>query len=145
MLWSFKSQVRFNVIVFILFAFYGCSAVETLSDYVKDNPIIASASFRYATSKYIQGDQERASQVIDRASKVQAFIVENPTITVSAVMQYLDATINWGGLDPLDRILIQDILAIIEADLSAHETPNPLINIKELLDTVISAAILYAR
>lgn len=144
-MWSFKSQVRFNVIVFILFAFYGCSGLETISDYVKDNPVFASASFRYATAKYIQDDLDRANQVIERASKVQAFIVENPTITVSDVMQYLDATIDWGGLDPLDRLLIRDILAIVEADLSAHETANPLINIKELLDTIIDAASRYGR
>ena len=112
---------------------------------MKDNPIIASASFRYATAKYIQVDQDRANQVIERASKVKAFIIENPTITGSGGRHDRDATIVGSIVEPRDRLWMQDILAIVEADLSAHETANPLINIKELLDTVISAALLYAR
>ena len=153
-MWSLYSHVKFNVIVFIALVCWGisgCSTLETIGDYVKDNPIIASASFRYATAKYInRGDTEierskRSSQVIERVSKLKEFIVENPTITVSGVMQYLDETIDWGEMDLSDRILIQDILTIVKADLSVHEVSNPLVNIKELLDTVISAALLYGR
>mgnify|MGYP005999233947 CR=1 FL=1 len=89
--------------------------------------------------------EKRAGHVVDRASKVLAFVDDNPTITVSAVMQYLDATIDWSALDLADRMLIKDILTIVEADLSAHETSNPLINVRELLGTVIDAALLYGR
>ena len=139
------------ILGFLLVLISGCSTLETLGDFVKENPFAASATFRYATAKYIDRGESaadsaaRASQVVERASKVRAFIVDNPTITVSAVMQYLDATVNWSSLDLADRILVQDILRIVEADLSSHETENPLINIRELLDTVISAALLYGR
>ena len=128
------------LIVGTVAALSGCGTFETIGDYVKDNPVFASASFRYATAKYIGDNPNRADQVIERGSKVLAFIDKNPTVTVSAVMQYLDAIIDWSSLDAADRMLVSDIISIVEADLSAQETQNPLVNVREILDVIVSAA-----
>jgi hypothetical protein len=139
------------ILVLLVGLMSGCSTLETLGDYVKDNPVKASFAFRYATAKYIDSGKtdaikdRRANEVVSTSSKVLAFIDDNPTVSVSDVMQYLDAVIDWGSLDVADRMLVNDILQIVEADLSVHETQNPLVNIRELLDTVISAALLYGR
>jgi uncharacterized protein YceK len=123
----------------------GCSTFETLGDYVKDNPVFASTAFRYATAKYINNDDKRAAQVVERGSKVLAFIDSNPTVTVSAVMQYLDATIDWSSLDLADRLLVQDIISIVEADLRAQESQNPLVNVREVFEVIVNAALLYGK
>jgi len=143
--------MKYLLILLFIFSLPACTAVSTLGDYLKENPVIASTSFRYATAKYIENGstyakkQERKNQVIDTASKVEAFIDANPTVTVKSVMVYLDSVISWDKLPPSDRILIAEILTIVEADLSAYEQANPLINVKELLNTVISAALLYGK
>lgn len=137
------------VFLCLTFTLSGCQTFESLGDYLSENPVFASVSFRYATAKYIErGDttidrRQRQNNVIETGAKVKAFIEANPTIAVSSVMQYLDAVIDWGKLDTSDRILVQEIITIVEADLLAQEAENPLVNLKELLETIINAAILY--
>ena len=141
--------MKYLILAALILTLSACSTFEKLGDYVKENPLVASVSFRYATAKYIDGGKtdadktKRKDKVLDVASKVKAFIETNPTLTIASVMQYLDEIINWGSLDPADRVLIQEILKIVQSDLQNHKTQNPLVNVIELLDTIISAATLY--
>lgn len=142
----------FNIAVFIslvVFVLSGCSTLNKIEDFAKDNPIVASASFRYATAKYIErsnsdsGQIERAALVIDTVSRINVFIAETESVTVAKIMGYLDSIIPWEGMDQSDRILIKELLSISEAYLGTHETASVDINIKELLDTIVSAALMY--
>lgn len=129
----------------------GCSTIETLGDFVKENPVKASFAFRYATATFIERGsteeqrQARAEEVERVGNDVLAYIDSNPRISTNSVMSYLDSRIDWGSLNTADRILVMDILTIVESELSTHEIANPLINVRELLETIVSAAVIYAR
>lgn len=146
-----KSMQAAFIAVFLCLGVVGCSTLETLGDFVKENPIKSSFAFRYATAKYIErkpteeGQKIRSHEVATTTSKVLTFIDNNPRVSVDDVMDYLDKSIDWGSMDAADRMLVLDILTIAKSELSAYETTNPLVNVRELLQTVLSAAMIYSR
>jgi hypothetical protein len=140
--------------LFVMFGFSGCAAIETLGDYVSENKIFTSALARQATARYIAAGEDldaeykRAKQVVTRLSRVQEYIDGNPSATVDGLMALVESTIEWDQLDVADRILVQDILALLSDELEGYKqepglSANSRIAIKALFDTAISAARVY--
>jgi hypothetical protein len=133
----------------------GCSALETLGDYVRENPVFASVVTRQAVARYIgakdteEERQARAEDVTKRINKVALYLDGNPETTVDALMITIDAAIDWGELNPEDRLLVSDIVMLVEAELRRYEVENDpidstaLIAIRGLFDVAISAAQMY--
>lgn len=141
------------VLITALF-FTGCAAVNTFGDLVNDNELWASALTRHAVSRYIaagdtiDAEERRAKQVETRLSRVLEYIEGNPSATSGDLMALVESTIDWGELDRADKLLVQDILAILEKELEQYETREGLkestrIALRGLFDTAISAARIY--
>ena len=133
----------------------GCSVVQTLGDYVAENPVFASVATRQAVARYIsaadtpEAQAERAKDVERRINKVTAFLDGNPTTTIDALMDAIDLAIDWDEMQPADRILVEDIVFLVEAELRQYEVENSpieetaLIAIRGLFEVAISAAQIY--
>lgn len=140
----FKCILLFVVVV----ATTGC---ETLSDAVSENPFFANVAVRQAVAAYIDaGDTpdaqlKRAIEVRSRVELMQVYLQGNPTASTTNIMAVIDSQIEWEELDPQDRLLVQDIMRLVEWQLvkQQHENkldPDTQILIRALLSTVVSAA-----
>jgi hypothetical protein len=154
-----KSMITTVFMAVFLCLASGCStimqSVETLGDYVSENPVFASVVTRQAVARYIgakdtaEERQARAEDVTRRINKVALYLEGNPETTVDALMITIDAAIDWDELNPEDRMLVADIVMLVEAELRQYEVENDpidstaLIAIKGLFDVAISAAQLY--
>lgn len=133
----------------------GCSVVQSLGDYVNENPIFADIATRQAVGRYIaagsspEEQEARAVDVDKTVTKALIFLEGNPTATVDTLLAVVDTYIDWGSLSVPDRLLVQDILALVEAELRKHEdeasgiSDTARIAIRDLLETAISAAAWY--
>ncbi len=144
----------FTVMIFSILA--GCSAFNTLGDYINENPLFASIAARQAVSRYIaagdtiEAEKARAEAVQKRLTKINRYIDGNPSTTASGLLSMIDNSIDWQSLEPADRILVDDILLLVKLELDKFEqneaglTESSKIAIKALFDVAISAAKLYA-
>ena len=133
----------------------GCSAINTIGDYINENPVFASMAVRQAVSRYIaaadtiEAESARANAVQSRINKTMVYIDGNPTTTVDSLMIVVDSSINWAELIPADRMLVTDIIGLVEIELRKHEQDAPDIAdgtklaLKALLKTAINAAEYY--
>ena len=133
----------------------GCSAINTIGDYINENPVFASMAVRQAVSRYIaaadtiEAESARANAVQSRINKTMVYIDGNPTTTVDSLMAVVDSSIDWAELIPADRMLVTDIIGLVEIELRKHESETPGIGdgtklaLRTLLKTAINAAEYY--
>lgn len=142
-------------IAVFLCLFSACSTLNTLGDYVGENPLFASIATRTAVGHYIQvGDSiqdeiKRAEQIETRVTKASLFLEGNPKATVGELMNVIESSIDWKELNPLDQALVTDIMRLVEQELMKHQERQPdlkdstRIALVALFDTAIDAARLY--
>lgn len=156
---TIKTITATSLMLVFLCLVSGCSAVmksvETLGDYVTENPVFSKVVTRQAVARYIAAKdtdeerEQRARDVTRRINTVSQYLEGNPETTVDALMVTIDAAIDWDELNPEDRALVADIVMLVEAELRQYEVENDpidstaLIAIKGLFDVAISAAQLY--
>lgn len=156
---TIKTITATSLMLVFLCLVSGCStimqSVETLGDYVSENPVFASVVTRQAVARYIgakdtaEERQARAEDVTRRIKKVELYLEGNPETTVDALMITIDSAIDWDELNPEDRMLVADIVILVEAELREYEVENDpidstaLIAIKGLFKVAISAAQIY--
>lgn len=141
-------------IAVFLCLFSGCSTIETLGDYVADNPLVAQIATRQAVAQYIaegetiEDEIERARHVQKRIQKVMLYLDGEPKARVDELMAVIDGSIDWEELTFADRMLVQEIVNLVEVELSKAEQPvipeSTKIVLRTLFETAISAASLYA-
>lgn len=151
----FNSIKAAFIAVFLCLTLVGCSVMETVGDYLNENPVFASMATRQAVGRYIaQGktieeERERAADVQRRISKVMAYVDGNPATSVDNLMRVIDKNIEWQKLEPVDRLLVQDVVMLVEVELRKHEVESNTLSesssiaIKALFKTAISAAQIY--
>lgn len=133
----------------------GCSAFETLGDYVRENPVFVSIASRQAVARYIaagdtiEAQEKRAGKVVSTSGKIMAVLEGNPTTTVDTLLITIDSAIDWGELSPADRLLVTDVVSMVEFELRKYEVENEPINsasrvaIRGLFEVAKSAAKMY--
>lgn len=152
-------MTKIKLVIAAFFAVFlclsGCSAINTLGDYVSENPVFASIAARQAVARYISagGDQaaqtERANDVNRRIGSAINYLDGNPQTTVDELLLTIDAQIDWHKLHPSDRVLVKDIVRLVELELREYEVEHEPIKdsariaIKALLETAIDAAQIY--
>ena len=132
-----------------------CSSLELVSDYVSDNPLLAQVATRQAVAQYISDGEtiedeiERAQQVKKRIAKVLLFVDEESSASVSQLMTVIDSSIEWDELTYQDRLLVQDIVSLVEIELQSATEPiiteSTKLVLRTLFETALSAASLYLR
>lgn len=129
----------------------GCAQLAGLGDWANENPLVADIVTRQAVARYIIADydqQSRAARVVTVIASAEEFLDGNPTATVDAIFFVVQANINWEGLSIPDRILVEDLLAIIQYQLQQKQIqgsldPDEVLGVRSLLKTARDAASLY--
>lgn len=138
----------------LLFGLAGCSTLETLGDYINDNQLLTDIAARQVTGRYIaagntlEEEKARALQVETRLERVLRYVDGNPAATISGLMTLVESSIEWNQLDVADRLLVDDILALLRKELSQYDDAQGMskpaqIAIRGLFETAISAARVY--
>jgi len=143
------------VAVFLCLGVVGCTTLETLGDYLNENPVFANIAARQAVGRYIaaadtvEKERQRAADVQRRISKVMVYMDGNPSTDVDGLISIIDKSIDWGELDPPDRLLVMDLVSYIETEIRKHDPPQSSLSepaifaIKTLMKTAVSAAEIY--
>lgn len=141
--------ILLTVLATVFLCLGGCAPLNALSDSVSDNPLLASFAMRQAVAQYIaQGEtldeeHKRADQVIERGEKVRAMLEGDAT--KGALLKAINRSIDWQELTPADRILVIEIIALLEHELADVEAIDDQVRLTlaDLFSTAISAARLY--
>lgn len=143
------------VTVFLCLPITSCSTIESLGDYINENPVFASIAARQAVGRYIsaadtpEAEAQRASDVQNRITKVMAYVDGNPSGSVDGLLAVIDTAIDWDELVPADRMLVTDIVTLIEGELRQYDNQTPEISdttkiaVRALLKVAVSAAEYY--
>lgn len=135
--------------------FGGCSTIETLGDYVSENPVFASVASRQAVAAYIAAGETEEKQRINAkrvnatTAKALVFLEGNPEATVDDLLTLVFREIDWSGLTIQEQFLVKDIMGLVEQELRKYEVQNGVISetttflVRGLLETAQSAAHLY--
>lgn len=152
----FKSCKAAFIAVFLCLI-TACSAIETVGDYLNENPVFASMAARQAVGRYIaagdtlEDEKARAANVKERITRVLDFIDGNPETDVDGIMLVVDSVIDWDQLSPADRLLVQDVVLLVEQELRKHQrdkyqlSESASIAIKALFKTAVHTAEIYLR
>ena len=141
----------------LCFAVSGCSVFDKIGVYIDENPVLVNIATSQVVTRYIEeGDtieakRHRAEGVQRRVSKVLAFIDGNPKTTVDGLLLVIDKSIDWSGLSYPDKVLVSDIVSLIEAELRKYETSGQDFNtkttfaLKAIFTVAIRAAEIYLK
>lgn len=133
------------------FLLCGCSIFNAVGDYSSKNPVIIDIATRQAVYRYIdaaeteQAKIERAGDVVQRLRNVDAFLQGSPTASISTLLDVLNSQIEWDKLSRADKILVQDIVALVKLNLEqkAKEEmldPDSIIGLRNIISIAISTA-----
>ena len=144
------------LLAFMIVLASGCTLLNTLGDYIDDNPVMVNIATSQVVSRYIEkagstveAKQARAADFQLRVENVLLFVDSNPDITVDGLLATIDSSIDWKQLSVPDRILVSDIVALIEIELRQYELQGPTFNnetkftLRALLNVAIRSAGLY--
>ena len=144
---------RIYLLLALLVSLAGCSILNDVGQYASDNPLIVNAAVRQAVFRYIDaGNSEaaknaRARGVIEVVQEVDTFLEGNPTASVSTLLAVAQEHIPWGNLEIADRLLVEDILAMVRLSLEQKQSeglldPDAVVGLRAILQTAVSTAAL---
>ncbi len=149
-----KEKMKILIIVLSLFL-VSCTLLETMGDYVNENPVFVNIATNQTVGRYIEAagpidaQIRRAKDVQQRCEKVLAYVDGNPETTVDSLLLVIDSVIDWDKLSISDRLLVTDIVTLIELELRKYESQQPQLSqgasiaIRAIFKTAISAAQIY--
>lgn len=131
-----------------------CSSMEKLGDYFQDNPILSSILARQAIVRLIekkvgvQSKKARAIRINAAINVAETYLTGTPTATIASLLEVVDASIDWGPMSRPDRLLVKDLILIVQGALSKGKDgqtlpPDTVISIRELLSVLRSATAFY--
>lgn len=131
----------------------GCASMQQTGAALSTAPQSAKIVVQYAAMKFIEkagapsAQQARAARVVDVAGKVQGLIDAGLVSTAPLIEQAVRDSINWSQFSPADRLLVDNLIALVRQELEARIgsagaplDSQQLIVVRDLLGWVVAAA-----
>jgi hypothetical protein len=146
-----RAYKQYMVLMVPLLILSGCAQLAAISDYVNENPLVADIATRQAVARYVEAGDDtstRAAGVVRVVGNLELFLDGNPQATVEALITVINSSINWDNLSISDRLLAEDLIAILVIKLNqvvsdGEMDADELLGIRSLLVTARRAAELY--
>jgi hypothetical protein len=146
-----RAYKQYMVLMVPLLILSGCAQLAAISDYVNENPLVADIATRQAVARYVEAGDDtstRAAGVVRVVGNLELFLDGNPQATVEALITVINSSINWDNLSISDRLLAEDLIAILVIKLDqvvsdGEMDAGELLGIRSLLVTARRAAELY--
>jgi hypothetical protein len=146
-----RAYKQYMVLMVPLLILSGCAQLAAISDYVNENPLVADIATRQAVARYVEAGDDtstRAAGVVRVVGNLELFLDGNPQATVEALITVINSSINWDNLSISDRLLAEDLIAILVIKLDqvvsdGEMDADELLGIRSLLVTARRAAELY--
>lgn len=135
-------------LVTVTLTFSGCSTIGSVVEYGKDNQATAYVTVQYSTAKVIKGDEDRALAVLEHVEDARSFVESGAEVSISNLVEGVKEEINWGGMKPEDRMLVELLLIQAQKDLEVRVGEGVLeedqvVVIETLLDWIEQGANTY--
>lgn len=147
---EFKGAV---MALFLCLAFMpGCA---NLSDAISQNKFVVSAATRQAVGRYIargetvEAEKVRALAAYERVQRVTAALEGSPAATYDDILSTLNNSVDWGGLDLTDKLIIQDLIELVRQELRAEALAGDVlsdadvIHLRAVLNTAAETALAF--
>lgn len=132
----------------------GCNTASKLYSYTQENPLIVDLATRQAVFRYIDAGstteqkKNRALRVKRVVERVEHFLEGNPTASRHTLFLVVKSNVDLKSLDPADRVLVEDILTVIELNIERATEEAVLdkpiiIQVRVLLRTLLKTAALF--
>lgn len=142
----------FITLLAMLSTLTGCA---TLSDTISQNKFVVSAATRQAVGRYIargetiEAEKVRALAAYERTQRVTAALEGSPAATYDDILSTLTNSVDWGGLDLTDKLIIQDLIELVRQELRAEALAGDVLSdadviyIRGVLKTAAETALVF--
>ncbi|BET67170.1 hypothetical protein ASA1KI_20880 [Opitutales bacterium ASA1] len=108
-----------SVLCLAVFVLTGCSTVS-------ERPAVAQLAVQYATLKVIENNPAHAARVAEIAAFVRESAGNQTAPSVALLETAVRAQIDWSRLDAADTLLVDSLVSLVAAELSARLGDGPL-------------------
>jgi|SRR3970040_1030734 len=121
-----KKLTRFLFISLISFALFGCGAQSSApgdSSGVSIGPreeVILNLVVRQAVVRALANKPDRAVRAKQIIAQARAVVSGDLDATVALAVEALRSAIKWDNLSPADKVLIEDVLALVKLEVEKH-------------------------
>ena len=130
----------------------GCAQIGAIGDWVNENPMAADIVVRQSVARMIDASDDpaaKATRVVEVLEVAAIYLDGNPTTTVAELLVAMNDAIRWDNMSVPDQLLVQDLLAIIQLDLTAKVGAGDLgadadLGLRSMINTAKRTAGLYA-
>ena len=113
-----KTFITNLLCVLSLTSLSACISLQDVNDKIIDNSLIAKSAIQYATLKYIDGNNERAEEILVVTGDVRkAFNESEFEVTVNQLVLSVRASINYSKLSPSEVVAVNTILTMARAQI----------------------------
>lgn len=121
----------------------GCSILQ--GEGSEGEEFAVRSAIQIATVEVIDGDAERADQVVAIASQARELVAGDATAALDAVEQRVRDEIQWDALSPTEQQVASDLVELVRAELEARIDggtldPGDRVAVRTVLDWIIEAA-----
>jgi hypothetical protein len=121
-----------------------CAQLAGVSDWVNENPHTADLVISQSIARYIESSDDQpatAARVEATVATAINYLDGNPTATLDQLLQVVNDSINWDSLSISDRILVQDLIGLVQVQLvdiqvSGELSEDEKIGIRSMLNTI---------
>lgn len=129
----------------------GCSAIEKAGETLKENPVVADLVVRQAVFRYIEAGDTHEEQIArgDRVCAVvtatETYLIGSPEARVAELLTVIDSQIHWDALSRADRLLVEDVMLIVQLELERRQqraelSTDAVLGIEALLNSAKKSA-----
>ena len=146
--------MRYILIFFMMIYSTGCQMASRAISYTHTNPVVVDFATKQAIVRFINaGDSideksKRALKVEYAIKDVEYFLEGNPTSSAGTLLAVVKSSVNLEKLSVPDRILVNDLMLLVESNLKANESAGYLehgavIRVRVLLRTLLKTAAMF--
>lgn len=140
---------KFNAFMLSV-AIMGMFVLSACAGLAPHQEAVAKVATQYATLKFIDGKQDRATKVKEVTAFAVSIVEGDATTTVDALEAAVRAQIHWEDLKPEDALLLNTLITAVRVELElrladANTLPEEVVlRVAEVLSWVNEAAALVA-
>jgi len=143
-----------NIIVLFMLGVcvVACAQLEAVGKYAAEHSGRAAFAARQAAYAYIEQGRSyddkvaKAARVVEVMEAAERELQGNPTATVDTILAVLSQPIVWGQLTIQEKIIIEEVVAILRQRLDATDLdPGAKFGVRHIIKSTRGAALSYVN
>ena len=148
---NYMRELLYILLITPMLFLAGCetirNVVDSTTEIVEKNPLIAKTAIQYGTLKYIDGDPEKSIAVLQFVSGSREFLDSSATTRVDEISNNLKEQIDWSKLSPANARIINTLFDTVQKYVTRQVegenlSAESLVTLNSVLSWIEDAALL---